>query len=97
MIFYRGVAHQKKGIHKLFECQCIEHESANVHWGHYFYISNWRRDCHFMQSSELCEGLVACSAKGVPPILSYFDTLSIDPALGIEPVTSCFAVKSSTD
>ena len=38
------------------------------------------------------EGLAACSAKGVPSFLSYFKTLSIVPAPGIEPTTSCSAV-----
>ena len=36
-------------------------------------------------------------AKGVPSFLSYFKTLSIGPAPGIEPSTSCSAVKRSTD
>ena len=30
-------------------------------------------------------------------LLSYFKTLSIVPVLGIEPVTSCFAVKYYAD
>ena len=42
------------------------------------------------------EGLAACSAKGVPSFLSYFKTLSTSQAPGIEPVTSCSAVKRST-
>ena len=37
------------------------------------------------------------SAKEVPSHLSYFKTLSISLALGIEPVTSRSAVKRSTD
>ena len=41
-----------------------------------------------MWSFEPSEGLAACSAKGVPSFLSYFKTLSIGPALGIEPATS---------
>ena len=32
----------KKGTS--FECQCIWNERAN--WGHYFYVSYWRRDRH---------------------------------------------------
>ena len=40
--------HQKTKIKKtrctLFECQVIQHKNAN--WGHYFYVSNWRRDWH---------------------------------------------------
>ena len=58
----------------------------------------------FMSSSMPCKGLVICSAKVVPSFLAYFDTkyqysksLSIDPALGIEPTTSCSAIKHSTD
>ena len=79
--------HQKTKIKKtrctLFECQVIQHESAN--WGHYFYVSNWRRDCHFTWSSEPREGLAACSAKEVPSFLDYFKTQSIGPAPGIGP------------
>ena len=36
-------------------------------------------------------------AKGVPSFLSYFKTLSIGPALRIEPATSRSAVTPSTD
>ena len=79
----------------LCECQGIQYESTN--WWHYFHVSNRRRDCHFTQSSEPREGLAACSAKGVPSLLSYFKTLSIGPAPGIEPATSRSAVKRSTD
>ena len=43
------------------------------------------------------EGLAACNAKGIPLILSYFETLSIGPVPGIEPSTSHFAVKRSSD
>ena len=50
-----------------------------------FYFSYWRGDRHFTWSSEPREGLAACSAKGVPSFLSYFKTLSIGPAPGIEP------------
>ena len=38
-----------------------------------------------------------CIAKGAPSFLSYFKTLSIGPAPGIEPATSRSAVKRSTD
>ena len=72
-----------------------KHESAN--WGHYFYVSYWRRDRHFTWSSQPREGLAACSAKEVPSFLSYFKTLSIGPAPGIKPATSRSAVKLSTD
>ena len=82
-------------MHFLFECQCIKHESAN--WGHYFYVSQWRRDRHFTWSSEPSEGLTACSAKEVPSFLSHFKTLSNGPAPGIEPATSRSAFKRSTD
>ena len=50
-----------------------------------------------MWSSEPREGLAAYRAKEVPSFLSYFKTLSIGPAPGIEPVTSRSAVKRSTD
>ena len=62
-----------------------------------FYVSNWRRDHHFTWSSEPREGPAACRAKGVPSFLSYFKTLSIGPAPGVEPATSPSAVKQSTD
>ena len=48
------------------------------------------------RTTELREGPAACSAKGVPSFLSYFKTLSIGPAPGIEPATSRSAVKRST-
>ena len=51
-------------------------------------ISTW--------SSEPREGPTVCSAKAVSSFLSYFKTLSIGPAPGIEPATSRFAVKRST-
>ena len=62
-----------------------------------FYVSNWRQDRHFTWSSEPHEGPAACSAKAVPSFLSYFKSLSISPAAGIEPATSRSAVKRSTD
>ena len=71
------------------------HESTN--WGHYFYVSKLRRDHHFTWSSEPREGLTACTAKGVYSFLSYFKTLSIGPAPGIEPATSRSAVNRSND
>ena len=48
-------------------------------------------------SSAPRENLSAYSAKGVPSFLSYFKTLSIGPAPGIEPATSRSEVKRSTD
>ena len=59
-----------------------------------FYVSNWRRDCHFTWSSEPRKGLAACTAEGVPSVLSYFKTLSIGPAPGIEPAISRSAVNT---
>ena len=41
-------------------------------------------------SSKPHKGLAACSAKGVPSFLSYFETLSLHPAPEIEPTTSWF-------
>ena len=52
-------------------------------------ISTW--------SSEPREYPAVWSAKAVPSFLSYFKTLSIGPAPGIEPATSRSAVKRSTD
>ena len=51
-------------------------------------------DRHFMWSFEPGEGLAACSAKGVPSFLSYFKTLSIGRAPGIEPATFRFVVNT---
>ena len=79
----------------LFECQCIKHESTNC--GHYFYVSYWRPDRHFTWSSEPREGLAVRRTKEIPSFLSYFKTLSIGPATGIEPATSRSAVKRSID
>ena len=56
-----------------------------------------RRDSHFTWSSDPRECPAACSAKGVRSFLSYFKTLSIGPAPGIEPASSRSAVKRSTD
>ena len=78
------------------ECQYIKQESAN--WGHFFYVSFWRRDRHCTWSSQPREGLAACCAKEVRcSFLSYFKTLSNGPAPGIELATSRSAVKRSTD
>ena len=72
--------------------------STKVLIGHtIFHVSYWRRDHHFTWSSEPREGLAACSTKVVPSFLSYFKTLSIGPAPGIEPATSRSAVTRSTD
>ena len=43
------------------------------------------------------QGLAACSAKRVPSFLSYFKTLSIRLAPGIEPATFRSAVNRFTD
>ena len=55
------------------------------------------RDPPFAWSTEPREGPAACRAKEVPSFLSYFKTLSIGAAPGIEPATSRSAVKRSTD
>ena len=47
-------------------------------------------------SSDPRESLAACRAKGLPSFLSYSKTQSIDPAPGIEPATSRYAVKRSS-
>ena len=51
----------------------------------------------FMWSPEPCEGLASCNAKGILSFLSYFKTLSMGPASGIEPTTSRTTFKHSTD
>ena len=38
-------------------------------WGHYFYVSYWRRGCHFTWSSDPREGLTVCKAKALPWVL----------------------------
>ena len=43
------------------------------------------------------EGLAICRVKAVHSFLSHFKNLSVGLVLGIEPVTSCSAVKCSTD
>ena len=73
----RPTGSRRENICTLFECQCIQNESND--WGHHFYVSCWRRDCHFTWSSEPREGQAACSAKRVPSFLRYFKTLSIGP------------------
>ena len=80
-------------LHFLFECQCIEHESAN--WGHYILRLLIETGPPFYVVSR--EGLAGCSAKEGPSFLSHFKTLSVGPAPGIEPATSRSAVKRSTD
>ena len=40
--------------------------------GHYFYVSYWRRDRHFMWSSEPREDLAACSTKVVPSVENWY-------------------------
>ena len=50
-----------------------------------------------MWPSESGEGQAICRTKAVSSFLSYFKTLSIGPAPGIEPATSRSAVKHSTD
>ena len=57
--------------------------------GRYINVSYWRPPFY--------EGLAICRAKVVPSFLSSFKTLSIGPTPGIEPATSCSAVKRSTD
>ena len=47
--------------------------------------------------TAILRGLAACSVKEVPWFLSYFKTLSIGPAPGIEPATSRSAVKRFTN
>ena len=76
----------------------LEVESTN--WGHYFYVSYWRRDRHVTWSSQPPEGPSACSAKGLPSFRSYFvviKDLESGTVPGIEPATSRSAVKRSTD
>ena len=72
----------------LFGCQCILHKSTN--WGHYYHVSNFRRDRHFAWSSEPCKGLAACRTLAVQreflhySVILRLKTLSIGPAPGID-------------
>ena len=50
-----------------------------------------------MWSSKPREGLAICRAKAVPSFLSYFKTLSVGPAPGIEPAAFRSAIKRSND
>ena len=70
-----------------------------IHWGHYFYVSLRRQDCHFTWSSEPCEGLAVAGQRKfvLSSFLSYFKTLSIGPVPEIEPMTSQSAVKRSNN
>ena len=55
------------------------------------------QDRHFTWLSQPREGLPVCRANEVPSFLSYFKTLSIGPAPGIETATFHFAVKRFID
>ncbi|CAH3171209.1 unnamed protein product, partial [Porites evermanni] len=51
-------------------CKGLTHETTN--WGHHFNVSYGfygRRDRHLTWSSEPCQGLAICGAKGVPLFL----------------------------
>ena len=50
-----------------------------------FYVSLWRRDCHFTWSAwspKPSEGLTVCNAKAVPSFLRYIKTLMISSGHG---------------
>ena len=61
------------------------------------YVCYWRRDRYFARSSEPRERLPVSVVKEVLLFLSYFKTLRIGLAQGIEPATSRSAVERSTD
>ena len=63
----------------------------------FFYVSNWRQDCRFVVIRATWWSSHFHRAKEVPSFLSYFKTLCIGLALGIIPMTSCSAVKPTTD
>ena len=48
-------------------------------------------------SSEPRQGEAVCRGKAVSSFLSFCKTMSIGPAPGIDPATSCFAVKRSNN
>ena len=85
--------------HKLvscpWQCQCIQHLSTN--WGHYFYVSYWRRDRHFTWSCQPREGLAVYRGNVVPSFLSYFKIPSTVPVPRIGPRTSRSAIKRPTN
>ena len=49
----------------------------------------------FTWSSEPHEGLAICKAKAVPSFLSYFKSLSLNPAEGIQRAIPRAAIKRS--
>ena len=75
-----------------FVCQCIQHKSTN--WGHFFTSPTRDGTTIFRWSSDPREGLAVCRAKAISSFFSYFKTLSIGLAPGVEPATSCSAFKS---
>ena len=75
---------------------CMVKTKQRTNWGPYFLQLETGPPLNVV-IPEPRESQHARSAKGVPPFLSYFKTLSIGAAPGIEPATSRFAVKSFTD
>ena len=83
---------KKTQSHTLFECQCIR----KVLIGDTMFTS-LTGDRNTVLCGHLSHRKVLLFAvQGVPSLLSYLKTLSIGPALGIEPMTSCSEIKSST-
>ena len=69
----------------------------STNWGHYFLRLFRETGPPITWSSEPRECLAACNTYVVPSFLSYFKTLSIGPAPGIEPAISRSAVTRFTD
>ena len=78
----RGVVSACFKKRTLIECKVFSMKVLTG--GHYFYISNWRWDLRFTWSCKPRKDLAICKAKGVPSFLSFFKTVSIGPAPGIE-------------
>ena len=64
---------EEKKMHVIWVSMYLARISTN--WGHYFYVSYWRRDRYFTWSFEPREGLAICKAKVVPSFLGHFKTL----------------------
>ena len=63
----------------------------------YLSVNVFTGPSNFTCSLEPREGPAAYKTKGVPSFPSHFKTLSTGPVPGIEPATSRFTVKRSTD
>ena len=80
-----------------FRCQCIRHESLLGTLFLRFLLETRPPFYVVIRATRRSNRLQYKETKRVPWFLSYFKTLSISPAPGIEPATSRSAFKRSTD